>query len=156
MICNICRVEICDTQHICTNWQISFPSNFLNFMVGFWKICCCQKLLSSWTKLNERTEEKDYIVLHTWSVFWWRSVNNKLRWVILTFIMLLKNCRSRLERKQQILSRFVMPGVSFIGYNGTSTFIKHTAPKLGVSTTNFPSFRANRNELGMTCITRNS
>ena len=44
--------------------------------------------------------------------------------------MLLKNCRSRLERKQQILSRFVMPGVSFIGYNGsTSTFIKHTAPK---------------------------
>ena len=44
--------------------------------------------------------------------------------------MLLKNCRSRLERKQQILSRFVMPGVSFIGYNGgTSIFIKHTAPK---------------------------
>ena len=44
--------------------------------------------------------------------------------------MLLKNCRSRLERKQQILSRFVMPGVSFIGYNGsTSTFIKHTAHK---------------------------
>ena len=41
--------------------------------------------------------------------------------------MLLKNCRSRLERKQQILSRFVMPGVSFIGYNGT--FNKHTAPK---------------------------
>ena len=75
--------------------------------------------IASWTNRRRRL-----VILHTWSVFWWRSVNNKLRWVILTFIMLLKNCR--LERKQQLLSRFVMPGVSFIDYTGT--FVKHNAP----------------------------
>ena len=41
--------------------------------------------------------------------------------------MLLKNCR--LERKQQLLSRYVMPGVSFIDYTGT--FVKHNAPNSG-------------------------